>query len=55
MTENGDQVALTARFHAQHAETVFLVVECDPLDQASQDDEHGRDDIADLNLTGALR
>jgi ABC-2 type transport system ATP-binding protein len=25
------------------------------LDQASQEDEHSRDDIADLNLTGALR
>ena len=36
VTENGDRVTLTTRLHAQHAEPVFLVVERDPLDQASQ-------------------
>jgi hypothetical protein len=34
MTEDGDQVALTAGFDAQHAETVLFVVEGDALDQA---------------------
>jgi len=34
VTEDGDQVALTAGFDAQHAEAVLFVVERDALDEA---------------------
>ncbi len=37
MTEDGDQVALTAGFDAQDAEAVLVVVEGDALDEAGQD------------------
>src|SRR5947207_777919 len=37
VAEHSDQVALAACLHAQHAEPVLLVVESDPLDEASQD------------------
>ena len=36
MTDNGDQIALAARLHPQHAEAVILVVEGHPLDEAGQ-------------------
>jgi hypothetical protein len=34
VTEDGDQVALTAGFDAQHAEPVLVIVEDDALDEA---------------------
>jgi hypothetical protein len=34
VTKDGDQVALTAGFDAQHAEAVLFVVEGDALDEA---------------------
>jgi hypothetical protein len=36
MADNGDQVALAARIHPQHAEPAVLVVEGDPLDDTSK-------------------
>jgi hypothetical protein len=36
VAEDGDQVALTAGFDAQHAEAVLFVVEGDALDEAGQ-------------------
>jgi hypothetical protein len=37
VTENGDQVVLTAGFDAQHAEPVLFIVERDALDEAGED------------------
>jgi len=36
VTEDSDQVPLAARFDAQHAEAVVVVVEGDALDEAGQ-------------------
>ena len=37
MADDGDQIALAARLHPQHAEAAVLVVEGDALDEARQD------------------
>ncbi len=37
MADNGDQLAVAARLHPQHAEAVLGVVERHPLDEASED------------------
>src|SRR5262249_33295114 len=37
MAQHRDQVALAARLDAQHAESVLLIVESHPLDEAGQD------------------
>ena len=40
--DDGDQVAVSARLHAQHAVAVIEVVERDPLDHAAQLFRHDR-------------
>ena len=37
VTEDGDEVALTAGFDAQHTKAVLVVVERDALDEAGED------------------
>src|SRR5262249_57053259 len=37
MPQHRDHVALAARLDAQHAKSVLLIMECDPLDEAGQD------------------
>jgi hypothetical protein len=40
MADDGDQVALSARLHPQHAESAVLVVKGDPLDDAGRGSRH---------------
>ena len=36
VTDDGDQIALAAHLHPQHAEAAVLVVKGDPLDEAGE-------------------
>jgi len=37
MTDDGNRITFAARLYAQHAEAVVFVMECYPLDEASED------------------